>query len=147
MILDFYNKLKIKFFDDPYGKSFMSKSGSAVKFFDISKNFKDIDLIDAEDIKKFLVKNKDVYFIPLELPNKEIFGFVLKSINSKKFYNIRIKEQYPQVFGLYDFYDFKFNKPVILVEGIKDCQFVKLFYPWTLAYLTSQPSKLLFEYL
>jgi hypothetical protein len=142
-------------FSDAYGSSLIFKKGNQVKAFDISKHFKLLDDIEIKDeelknkVIYFLIKYKDVYFVPLELPNEEIFGFLLKSVHSKNFCNFKLdgKEFIPMMYGLGDFQDYKFNDQIILVEGIKECQTFKLFYPYVIAYLTSQPSKKLFQYL
>lgn len=151
--LELYNELSINFENDFYGDCLTIKSGNQVKFFDISKNFKlleKIDNLEDEEDKKliyFLNKYQEVYVIPLETPDKAIYGFVLKSVNTKNFYNYRIKKNFPLVFGLADFENYEFNKLILLCEGIKDVQTLKLVYPYSLAYLTAQPSRDLWNYL
>jgi DNA primase len=152
-MINFYHSLSTKYFDDAYCKAFLLKTGNTLKYFDISSNYDKIFEIDYFDkdkkknIKDFLLKYKEVYVIPLELPDDSIIGFQLRSKNIKDFCNVKLNEKYPQIFGLYDFKDFKYNTPIILCEGSKDALFIKLFYKYTLAYLTSQPTKLLFEFL
>ncbi|MGA2433957.1 MAG: hypothetical protein ABSG25_01590 [Bryobacteraceae bacterium] len=143
-MLDLYNLLTKKLFLDPYGKCLITKD---VRTFLIEKDFDKLDMVDNTDIKYFLVKFKDVYLIPLKLPSEDIFGILFKSINSKNFLNYKFNENSTLTFGLEDFNDFVFNNKILLVEGIKECMTFKLFYPYTLAYLTSSPSIKLFEYL
>ena len=151
--LEIYEKLDINLGTDCYGDCLTIKSGKPVKFFDISENFNLIEKLKLEDIEEekkvlyFLNKYQMVYFIPLQLPDNSIYGFVLKSVNSKNFYNYRINKNFPLVFGLEDFSDYRYNDLILLCEGIKDVQMLKLVYKYSLAYLTSQPSKSLWNYL
>lgn len=149
-MLDLYKKLNYRLFLDSYGKALVGKTGNPVKYFDISTDFDKFDLIKHEQkdlIIYFLLKVKDVYLIPLELPNKLIYAFQLRGVKEKKFLNIKLVDNAPLVFGLSDFNKFEYNTPIILVEGITDVMAVKIFYPFSLAYLTSQPSINLWEYL
>ena len=139
------------FFDDSYGRALKFKNGCPVKYFNITKNFKVLDLIDEDGdkykkIKQFLVRNQFVYFIPCEIPGNEIVSFVLRARGKKEFRNVKLNEKYPMVFGLEDFYDYV-GQTILLTEGVKDAMFLKRFYKYSLAYLTSQPQKDLWEYL
>lgn len=151
-MIKLYENLDKKLGEDSYGLALKYKNDNPVKFFDIEKDFKKIDLIECDEENKkklvfFLIKYKEIYFVPLELPDLSIFGFILKSKNSKNFFNFKLNVNYPMIFGLNDFNDYKYDKPIFLVEGIKEAMFVKLFYKYCIAYLTSQPSKKLWEYL
>jgi hypothetical protein len=143
-MINLYNVLSKQLYLDPYGKCLVGKD---VRTFQLDKDLDKLDLVEDQKVKFFLVKFKDVYLIPLMLPNKKIFGFIFKSVKTKNFLKYVFKEETPSVFGLEDFDDFEFNKPIFLLEGIKECMLFKIFYKYTLAYLTGQPSKLLFEYL
>lgn len=155
-ILELYNNLEVKLYDDPYGRSLKYKSGNSVKCFKLQKHFNLLEKLELlksknEEIKKvlnFLIFQKYVYFIPLEFPDNINFGFSLKSVKNKSFYKYRMDDKYPLVYGFSDFKNFRMNEDkIILIEGIKDAQTVKLLYPFVLAYMSSQPSKKLFEYL
>ena len=151
-ILEFFNKLNIpnQSTDSPYIKALHFKNGEPLKIFSLKDDIELLFKLDNDKYKKlitFLSYNKEVLFIPLEFIDGRIFGFVLRSLTQKAFYNFKIEDNLPMVFGLNDFSDFEFGQPIFLAEGIKDVQTIKLFYKYSLAYLTSQPAESLWNYL
>lgn len=146
--IEFYRVLKFKLFNDQYSQCFQFKNGNSVKFFDISTDYTKLEILDYNrDVIAFCLKYKEVFIIPLELPDGDIFSFILRSKETKNFLNIKLIDDVPLVYGLIDFSDFKYNTPIILVEGVKDAQTIKLKYKYTLAYLRASISKSLIEYL
>jgi len=148
-MLELYEAIKtnISVFDDPYSRALRFKTGKPVVYFDIQKHFFLLELNKEENINKFLINNKLVYIIPLELYGGEIFAFDFKAVESKNFIRKKLPgyDYLPVVFGLYDID--KFNMPIFMVEGIKDCMAVKKRYKYTIAYLSSAPQEKLFDYL
>jgi len=148
-MLELYNTINtdISVFDDPYSRALRFKSGNLVKYFDITKHFHLLNDNQDKKIIKFLIYNKLVYIIPLELQNSEIYAFDYKSVESKSFIRKKLLgyEYCPVVFGLNDID--RFDIPIIMIEGVKDCMAVKQRYKYCIAYLTSAPQEKLFVYL
>ena len=51
------------------------------------------------------------------------------------------------MFGINDFIDFKYGDPVVLCEGSKDVQTIKLLYKYVIGYLTATPGQDIIDYL
>jgi hypothetical protein len=129
----------------PYSKALFNQ---VYFIYDNSKDLKILDVLDVDDkTKAFLLKNSPVYIIPLMTPNGEEYSYVLRAVESKRFYFLELKSKYPHCYGLQDFTNYTFNKPILLCEGIKDVLAIKKIYPYSLAYLTSSPNDELFDFL
>lgn len=105
--------------------------------------------------KKFNINIKDSYFymIPIQTMKGTIVGFICRLIcknfiskNGIKYFSIFNKfkdytKQVPYMFGFYkdfdDYDNYKECKPIIVCEGIKDCIYLKQFYPYVLSNNTS----------
>ena len=143
-VLEFYDKLSKPVVDDVYAKAL---GDYLYKIYDAERDYKWIDILDDDKFKVFIRHTNLFYMIPLRNVHNNIFGFVCRDIDKKKFYNILLDEKYPLVFGLEQMKSFEFNKTIILCEGIKDILVVRRLYPYSLAYLTSEPSDTLWDYL
>ena len=113
---------------------------------DIANNFELLAILE-DNVRAFVHKNGKVLQIPLKDMDGMIFGYVYRSLRGK-FFHVEMKSKtYPNCFGLQDFSNFQFNQPILVCEGVKDVMVLKKVYPYALAYLTSQPSDMLFDYL
>lgn len=103
--------------------------------------------------KRFNVGIKESYFymIPIQTVKGTIVGFVCRFIcknfissvlyfSTPTFIKDKVK-QLPAMFGFYkDFEDYDSHrncKPIVVCEGIKDCIYIKQFYPYVLSNNTS----------
>jgi hypothetical protein len=128
-----------------YYKALKNKSINKVKFFNVETDFEKLKDIKDDKLFYYLLLSQLVFFIPVDFFSGEIIGFILRSVNNKNFYTVNFKGT-SLVYGLNDFKDFKFNEPVILCEGVKDAQAIKLVYKYTLAYLRGVPVESLLKY-
>lgn len=85
----------------------------------------------------FVHENPYFWMIPLMTITQEIFGFVLKSYTQKQYRNIFCQNHICSFYGFHNFNNFKYNTPIILTEGTKDCIMLQSIYPFSLACLTS----------
>ena len=73
----------------------------------------------------------------------EINEITLRSLKEKKFMDFGEKKALP--YGLFNFKNFKYNDPIVIVEGFKDCDCFKEIYPFTIACRTAGTSILMRE--
>lgn len=98
------------------------------------------------------VKDSYIYMIPIQTIKGTIVGFIFRGLygnlkNAPKYHTTtsevtdRIKKV-PYMYGFYkDFESFdshEYCKPIIVVEGAKDCIYIKQFYPYTLSTNTNK---------
>lgn len=106
-------------------------SKSLIKYIPVGSN-KRLDAFHG-----FIHDNPYFWMIPLFTISGETFGYVLKSYTQKAYRNIFCEEHICSFFGFHNFKNFKYNTPIILTEGIKDCLVLHRLYPFSLACLTS----------
>ena len=96
--------------------------------------------------------NKFFYMIPIQTIRGDIVSFILrrvldrtKSPHDKRYHTLDIKASYkfPHMYGFYkDFLNYQEEsdteaKPIVVCEGVKDCIYLKQYYPYTLSLNTS----------
>lgn len=151
-MINLYNALPeipYSYADDPYARCLRFKIGATCKYFNIEMNYELLKQLDEKQYKKeqyFLISNKEVYFIPLEFVDGSIYALQMRAVKEKKFWNIKFQEL-PLLYGWMDLKDIEIGKPVILCEGLKDAQTIKLLYKYVLAYMTASPGEDVIEYL
>lgn len=93
-----------------------------------------------QDFQNMLARFSYVNMIPICDYRNTFYGFVLRSpsFEQKAFKILSFCEAL--LYGLESFKDFTYGKPILLVEGVKDCEAVKMVYPYCLSYLSSFPS-------
>ena len=108
---------------------------------------------DSYRSKRFNVEIKHSYFymIPIQTVKGTIIGFICRLIcknfigttryfSTQSFIKDKIR-QVPSIFGFYkdfeDYSSYKTCKTIIVCEGIKDCIYLKQFYPYVLSNNTS----------
>lgn len=94
--------------------------------------------IPSYDIYDFYEESGLVWLVPLDLPNGEIFAFVLRAFN-KSAYRIYEERKVQKVQALAGWGAFKnFNRqPLVLTEGTKDVYAIQTQYPYVLGACTS----------
>ena len=136
---------------DQVGKLYKSLKGAEIehifnKFFVRSEKKYLVYKEDLDKVGVFLSQASEGDFmlqgayimLPIMDVNRYMWGFVLRSLEGKKFYNYC---EFPvPLWGFDLFRGFEFGRTIILVEGIKDCAVMRFIYPYTLAYLTSKIS-------
>lgn len=85
----------------------------------------------------FIHENPYFWIIPMMTAQKDIFGFVFKSYTQRAYRNLFCQEHICSFYGFHNFHNFKYNTPIILTEGTKDCIVLQSIYPFSLACLTS----------
>lgn len=92
-------------------------------------------------VQEFLRGSRYLNMIPVSDYENHIYGFILRSPfnEPKRFMNLAFGDFF--LYGLSSFNDFTYGKKLLLVEGVKDCEAVKLFYPYCIAYLSSFPTQ------
>lgn len=83
--------------------------------------------------------------IPFYLLDGTVYGFLIRSLSQKLFFNYF--DVPLNLYGFDNFENYNDDKVVFLVEGIKDVLAVRKFYPFCLAYMTSFISKKSFNIL
>jgi hypothetical protein len=140
----FYNKLNKEHFESPYDRALETVE---YKTYNSMTDFNLLDELSDVVLKKFLVKTSQCYIIPLFGLFGEIFGYTLRSAKNKDFHIVMENKKYPLCFGLETLKNFKYNSPILLAEGVKDIMTLRKLYPYSIAYLTSEPYDKLMEYL
>lgn len=98
-----------------------------------------------EKMYEFFHEVKKFWMIPCQSPKGTIIGFVLKGVEQKAY---RVVSNYsPLLYGLLDFEPLTYDDPIILTEGVRDALYIKQFYPYTVALLTSSISQACLEFL
>ena len=83
---------------------------------------------------KYFEANPHFWMIPLATPSKKIIGFVLRGYNQKEYRTIfDYEDNIPPIFGWEDFYNFSYDMPVVICEGVKDAIWLKQYYKYTLS--------------
>jgi len=119
-------------------KAFISKRGWDVR---IVSSVKHLEWLPHEEsYYNYFNNNKIFWMIPIDFPDGSIGGFVLRSYMGKDYslYNGGVAGQV--LYGWHDFGEFRRGNPIILVEGVKDREFIAGYYPYVLACLSSGPS-------
>lgn len=89
-----------------------------------------------EFIIKYLITNGDCIIIPNKIGNV-IYSLTCRNISGKKQF-LKIGDVSHTLYGLGTLpSDFKYGKPLLLVEGNLDCEAMKEVYPYTVASLTA----------
>lgn len=89
-----------------------------------------------EFVKAFIINNNEVLMMANIISGK-VVGLTFRTINGAKDF-LTWGNNKGNFYGLGQLQpDFKFGDPVILVEGLMDCDVIKQFYPNTMAVLTS----------
>jgi DNA primase len=148
-MINLYNNLDIATINDPYVNALSFKTGNPIKYFNLNNDFKLLQALDESIYKKeqyFFLSNKEVLLIPIEFIDGSIYAIHMRSVHNKKFWNVKFNE-IPLMYGLNDFQDFKYGSPVVLCEGSKDVQTIKLLYKYVIAYLTASPGNDIIDYL
>lgn len=115
---------------------FKEKKGRKVKLFSVKRHLE--HLPHYESFYQFFQENEVAWLVPCALPSGQVVGYLLRGMG-KKAYRVFIEKGRPQLlFGWEDFQIFKKGKPIVIVEGVKDCLYLKRFYPFVLACLTSR---------
>lgn len=141
--MEFYKSLVKEDFKDAYSRALVDYD---YRTFNILHDFELLNGME-KDVKFFLNRNRKAHIIPLRSFDDMTIGYVMRSATFKAFHDVKVNDKIPMVFGLHDFGNYTLNTPVLLCEGIKDCQVLKKLYPYSLAYLTSKPSEKLFQFL
>ncbi len=81
-----------------------------------------------------------IWLIPCDLPDGEVYGFVMRYFHRKEYRTVREKPDQdtprpPLLFGFDSFADFEPGQPIILTEGVKDCLALRRTHPFVLALL------------
>jgi len=105
--------------------------------------------------KENLIEDTLFYMIPLQTIKGTITGFILRGVLNKTYWTsshpilteektvdyTQLYKKVPTMYGWYkDFLDYDKHekpKPIILCEGLKDCIYLKQFYPYVLSNNTS----------
>lgn len=146
MIADFIRLYKnavdvhdLKVLDTEEYKAFVCKRGNPVKLVSVRKHF---EVIPHEVLYyDFFNKNPLFWVIPLDLPDKAIVGFVLRSFYGKQYTVCNGEYQKQVLYGLHDFKDFRQGMPIVVCEGAKDREYLAQFYPYCVACLSASPSR------
>lgn len=91
-------------------------------------------------VGSFLREYRYVNIVPITAYDGKFFGFILRSPEGQKKRFLTVFYQDVVLYGLDSFKNFTYRDKLILVEGVKDCEAVKVVYPYCLAYLSSFPS-------
>lgn len=84
----------------------------------------------------FYYNNRTFWMIPIETISGKIIGFLYKGYQKKSYSTLKFSP-ISMLFGFYDFNDFTYGDPILIVEGWRDALFVKQYYKYTLALNTS----------
>lgn len=77
----------------------------------------------------------EIVLIPLDDLNGDVHGWVMRSNHNRGFYVDY--DTCAFMAGLWNFTDFKFGTPIVIVEGVKDALAVQRFYPYCLSTITA----------
>ena len=126
-------------FDETW-KMFKFKKGLAVHYVDLDTCKKIIPMdTSLVGTGNFYDRNRQFYLIPNDI-NGTIISFVLRGLKHDYVDYKGLSKRKP-FFGLSTFLDFKYNKPIILTEGAKDCISLQRYYPYCLSLLGSGITK------
>jgi DNA primase len=144
-----YNYINRKSTIETFNVLYLSneKDNTCIKLVDRNKSFdyiakldvfyKNIG-IDTLKIKHFLNNNRFFYMIPIQTIKGTIVSFIFRSVFKKDYASIpsdhtEVVKKIPLMFGWYkDFLNYN-SEPIVVCEGLKDCIYLKQFYPYVLA--------------
>jgi DNA primase len=128
----------IKPIDSEEYLAFIDKPGLEVRLVSAVKHLE--YLPHAERYYPFFNRNKIFWLIPIDFPNGYIGGFILRSFTGKDYSTFTGAAKGQMLYGWHGFNGFKRGNPIILVEGVKDREYIARQYPFVLACLSSAPS-------